>query len=175
MIQVLNVLGKEYKDLKEYIIRTDFDEETLKDFAGAGIVPPLSDAKLNDELYFYEYKVEKHKIVFSDDKVYEIICTVSEIDSPNLIKKLRAQDSLVFKFYPTEQLNDTEWVDRENDSEDGFLEWKVKTFTFDDSSVFDVDHLEKYGLLTFQSEDFYIMVKNYFFDDKTQYLFEIRV
>ena len=78
MIQVLDVVGKEYKDLKGHIIRTDFDEETLQDFAGAGIVPPLSDAKLNEELYFYEYKVEKHKFVFSHDKVSEMICMVSK-------------------------------------------------------------------------------------------------
>ncbi|UWX61624.1 hypothetical protein N0B40_04935 [Chryseobacterium oranimense] len=173
MIQVLDVLGKKYKDLKEYIIRNDFDEKTLKDFAGAGIVPPLSDAKLNDELYFYDFKVEKHKIVFSHDEVREMICMLSEADTRNLIKKLITRDFLIFRFYPNEQLQNTEWMDKENSSEEGFLSWKVETFAFDKSSAFDVDHLEKYGLITFQSEDFTIMVKNYFFEDKMQYLFEL--
>lgn len=173
MIQVLDVLGKGYKDLKECIIRTDFDEKTLQDFAGAGIVPPLSDAKLNDELYFYDFKVEKHKLVFSHDKVSEMICMVSEADTRSLIKKLITQDSFRFRFYPNEQLQNKGEVHKEHNSEEGFLSLKVETFAFDDSSVFDVDHLEKYGLMTFQSADFTIMVKEYFFDDKTQYLFEL--
>ncbi|MBB6370246.1 hypothetical protein [Chryseobacterium shigense] len=174
MIQVLDVLGKEYKDLRKYIIRTDFDEETLRDFSRAEIYPPLSDAKLNDDLYFYEYKVEKHKLAFSDDKVREMICMLREDDTRSLIKKLIIQDSFRFRFYPNEQLQNTEWVDNENASEEGFLSWKVETFAFDESSTFDIDHLEKYGLITFQSEDFTIMIKNYFFEDEMRYLFELQ-
>ncbi|MDN5423532.1 MAG: hypothetical protein L0G07_09015, partial [Chryseobacterium sp.] len=85
MIQVLDVLGKEYREIKEYTVRLDFDEETLKEFDEAGFDPPLLEGRLNKELYFFHFKIEKHKVEFSENRVSEVIFTTHDDEAVLMI------------------------------------------------------------------------------------------
>lgn len=171
MIHVLDVLGKDYKNIKEYIIRTDFNEETLKSFSNKGIIPPLSSAKLNDELCFFNFIIENYKITFFEDKIYSILFMSDENDTISIIQNLRTQES--FNFFSNQQIEETEWINKDNISEEGFTEWKTKTFEFEESLVFNPENLENYGLITFLSEELKIIIKNHTIDGNTFYLFEL--
>ncbi|MDF2552463.1 MAG: hypothetical protein K0R77_1738 [Chryseobacterium sp.] len=173
MIQVSDILGKDYDDIKDLIIRTDFDEETLKSFSDAGINPPLTDAKLKKEIYFFEFKIERNKISFFENKVFEILFACDRQKTADIIQDLLNQNIFEFKFYTNKQIENTEWLNKDDDSEEGFLEWKFKRLEFDNSLVFDVNNLDMYSRITFHSEKLSIIIKNQIIDDEAVYLFEL--
>jgi hypothetical protein len=173
MIQVIDILGKEYKELEKYILRTDFDAETLKSFSHVGINSPLTEIKFNVELFFDRFKIEKYKVSFFEEKIFSIKFMTDEFNAVNIIQNLIAKDSFIFKFYTNKQMNETEWVDKDDNSKGGFTEWKTKTFKFDESSIFNIEFLDDYGLITFRSQELNIIIKNQVLNGSTFYLFEL--
>ena len=99
MIQVSDILGKDYDDIKDLIIRTDFDEQTLKLFSDAGINPPLTDAKLKTEMYFFEFKIGRNKIAFFENKVFEILFAFDRQKTADIIQDLLNQNILNLNLY----------------------------------------------------------------------------
>ncbi len=174
MIQASDVLGKDYKEFEKYIVRRDFGAEALKSFSKQGIHPPLTEAIFNVELYFNSFKIERYKVRFFKNKIFSIQFIADKYDSVNMIQNLINQDSFIFKFYTNKQLKETEWIDKGADFKGGFTEWKIKKFDFDGSSVFNIESLGDYGLITFYSQQMSIMVKSHVMDEGAFYLFELQ-
>ncbi|MDN5481363.1 MAG: hypothetical protein L0G30_07255 [Chryseobacterium sp.] len=158
MIQVLDVLGKEYREIKEYTVRLDFDEETLKEFDEAGFDPPLLEGRLNKELYFFHFKIEKHKVEFSENRVSEVIFTTHDDEAVLMIQYLIDQTDFMFSYFSAESIDHAELKDIEA-SDHGKVQLKRMHSENERSEPFDIERLQNYGILTFTSQEISIVIQ----------------
>lgn len=174
MIQLLEILGKDYESLKDIITRTDFDSETLESFSKAGINAPVSKVKLNQDLYFFNFKIEKYKIVFLRNKICQIDFVGDKNKTLEIIDVLRTIKEFEFRFITKQQVEETEWeIIDDNTEEKGFTEFKRKRFDFDSSSQFDRNNVDKYGVIGFRSDEVNIIIKEEFVESRSFFVFEI--
>ncbi|WP_336688826.1 MULTISPECIES: hypothetical protein [unclassified Chryseobacterium] len=174
MIQLLEILGKDYESLKDIITRTDFDSETLESFSKAGINAPVSKVKLNQDLYFFNFKIEKYKIVFLRNKICQIDFVGDKNKTMEIIDVLRTMKDFEFKFISRQQVEETEWeIMDDNTEEESFTEFKRKRFDFDPSSQFDRNNIDKYGVMGFRSDEVNIIIKEEFIESRSFFVFEI--
>ncbi|WP_428068910.1 hypothetical protein [Chryseobacterium gambrini] len=174
MIQLLEILGKDYESLKDVIIRTDFDSETLESFSKAGINAPVSEGKFNEDLYFFTFKIEKYKIVFLRNKICQIDFIGDKNKTLEIIDYLRTVKDFEFKFISIQQVEETEWeIMDDNTEEESFTEFKRKRFEFDPSSQFDANNIDKYSFMAFRSDDVNIIIKEEFTENRPFFVFEI--
>lgn len=174
MIQLLEILGKDYKSLKDVIIRTDFDSETLESFSKAGINAPVSKVKLNQDLYFFNFKIEKYKIVFLRNKICQIDFIEDKNKTQEIIDCLTTIKEFEFRFITKQQVEKTEWeIMDDNTEEKGFTEFKRKRFDFDPSSQFNRNNIDKYGVMGFRSDEVNIIIKEEFVESRSFFVFEI--
>ena len=174
MIQLLEILGKDYESLKDVIIRTDFDSETLESFSKAGINAPVSEGKFNEDLYFFTFKIEIYKVQFLRNKICQIDFIGDKNKTLEIINHLRTIKDFEFKFISKQQVEETEWeIMDDNTEEDSFTEFKRKRFEFDPSSQFDGNNMDKYSIITFRSDQGNIIIKEEFIDNKPCFVFEI--
>ncbi len=69
MIQVFEVLGKDFESIKDHLVRTDFKQEDLELLSKIRGVPPISEAKFIDDLYLFNFKIDKYKIGFFNNVI----------------------------------------------------------------------------------------------------------
>lgn len=64
MVQAADVLGRRYEEIKNLIVRADFDPETLKSFSANAINPGICKATFTEDLYFFGSKIDRYKTGF---------------------------------------------------------------------------------------------------------------
>ncbi|PQA91987.1 hypothetical protein B0A69_16330 [Chryseobacterium shigense] len=158
MIQVLDILGKEYREIKEYTVRLDFDEETLKEFDKAGFDPPILEGKLNKELYFFHFKIEKHKVEFSENRVSEVIFMTDDDEAVLIIQYLIGQTDFIFGYFSAQSIENAELKDIET-SDHGMVQLKRIHSENERLEPFDIERLQSYGILTFTSQEISIVIE----------------
>lgn len=174
MIQLLEILGKDYDSLKDIITRTDFDSETLESFSKAGINAPVSEGKFNEDLYFFNFKIERYKIVFLRNKICQIDFIENKNKTQEIIDCLRTIKEFEFRFISKQQVEETEWeIMEDNTEEESFTEFKRKRFDFDLSYQFDRNNIDKYGVMGFRSDEVNIIIKEEFIESRSFFVFEI--
>ena len=107
-IEAKEILGKIYFEIKDFIQRTDILPE-MEIFLNGNYPPILSAILKNKDLYFFEYKINHYKIIFSKDKVFEIQFVLPKNDSLDVIKYMIDNYLTDFKYYLKENVEKTEW------------------------------------------------------------------
>lgn len=176
MIQTEDVLGSHYDDIKSIVVRTDFDTEILESFSSAGIGPPVREAKFIEDPYFFSYKIEKHQIGFTDDRVDEIIFVKGQEDAVAIMNDLVASERFEFKAVTKKQMEETPFEMMTDDSENGinFTEFKIQRFE-SGSSQFDINDIDQYVCLTFRSEVYAVIVQQEYTGNDVFFVFELRM
>lgn len=174
MIQALEVFEKDYESLKDIIIRTDFDSETLESFSKAGFNAPLNNGKFKEDLYFFNFKIEKYEVDFLNNKIVKIDFIEDENKTLEIIDHLRTIKDLEFKFITKQQVEETEWeIIEGNAGEESFTEFKKKHFEFDPSSQFDRNNVNKYSIIAFRSDMINIIIREEFIENNQYFIFEV--
>jgi len=175
MIQAADVLGSRYDDIKNIVVRTDFDEETLESFLAAGIKPPISDAKFTGDLYFFSCKIDRYKVGFLHDRIDEIVFIKGKDDAVAMIDDLIASKQFEFKFVTKKQIEHTPFKVLKDDSEKGmnFTEFKIQRFQ-SESSEFDINDIDQYAYLTFRSDVYTVAVQQEYTENECFFVFELR-
>ncbi|MGG5207836.1 hypothetical protein ACQWU4_02730 [Chryseobacterium sp. MIQD13] len=177
MIQVLDILGKEYREIKEFVTSLDFDEETLAQFDIAGFDPPIPilEGKLNKEFYFFNFQIEKHKVKFSKNRVSEVVFGTDYDETVLIIKYLISDTNFKFRYFSEELIDHTEFKDI-GKSDNDEIQFKIKRLHFETerSEEFDIEKLKEYGILTFISDEMNIVMEHEILGDGSLiYIFTI--
>lgn len=175
MIQAADVLGSHYDDIKNMVVRTDFDNETLASFSAAGIGPPVREAKFIGDPYFFSCKIEKHQIGFTDGRVDEIIFVKEQEDAVAVMSDLVASKRFEFKAVTKKQMIETPFEVMADDSENGmnFTEFKIQRFE-SGPSPFDINDIDQYACLTFRSDEYAVIVRQEYRGNNCFFIFELR-
>ena len=174
MIQIFDVLGKDYNSIKDSIIKTDFTPDDLELLSKIGGIPPISEAKFNDDLYFFNFKIEKYKLIFLKNKIFQLYFAENKNKTLEIIDYLIKLEDFKFQFFTKNQIEETEGKSiNDNDKKNGFTEFKTQCFEFDESSEFEIDNLDKYELITFRSNNGNVIIKEEFVQGDQFYIFEL--
>lgn len=129
MIQIFDVLGKDYDSIKGSIIRTDFTSEDLELLSKIGGLPPITEASFNDDLYFFNFKINKYKIDFFNDKIVRLGFIESKERILEILEFLMNLNNFRFQFFTKKQIEKTEWKSLDNNiNENNFVDFKTKRF-----------------------------------------------
>lgn len=159
MIQIFDVLGKDYDSIKDAIIRKDFTSKDLE-----------SEARFKDDLYLFNFKIEKYKVVFLKNKIVQLDFAENKGTTLEIIYYLMKLEDFKFQFFTKKQIEETEW---KSINDNGFTEFKTKRFEFDESSEFEIDNLDKYEFITFRSNNENVIIKKKVVREAQFYIFEL--
>ncbi len=158
-IEAKEILGKIYFEIKDFIQRTDILPE-MEIFLNGNYPPILSAILKNKDLYFFEYKINHYKIIFSKDKVFEIQFVLPKNDSLDVIKYMIDNYLTDFKYYLKENVEKTEWknLSDERPIEEQNIQVKTKRLEFDSTQKFEIENITNYEVLTFVNKEFQLKI-----------------
>lgn len=107
MVQAADVLGRRYEEIKNLIVRADFDPETLKSFSANAINPGICKATFTEDLYFFGSKIDRYKTGFRKNRIDEIVFIKEKDEAISIMDDLIALNSFEFKFVTEKQMKGT--------------------------------------------------------------------
>jgi len=150
MIQCTTLINKSYEDVKDFIIWPEAENAHI--FLSTGLVPQFETARVKDDLYLYDFEIDKHRITFLKDKIYSIDLSFGMDVCAEVIQILINSQDFKFEFFTRDYLK--EFCEaRDYSSEDADYDDELE---FDESSVFDFDDLHSYERVLFKTNDLII-------------------
>lgn len=172
MIQVFEVLGKDFESIKDHLFRTDFKQEDLELLSKIGGVPPISEAKFIDDLYLFNFKIDKYKIEFFNNAIGCLKFATLKRKTIEIVDNLIKLDNFKHQCFTKKQIDEAKWNVLNDTAESGFIEFKTKHLKFDESSKFDIKNINHYSLITLRSDNLNIIITEEIVDENELFVFE---
>lgn len=133
MFQALQLIGKNYSELKDILICDPLTKESFDTLSKIGLVPQLDDFTMTEDLYFFDIELKDYRIRFIDNIVFDILPTFKHSTSMECIEILIKKKNFIFNFFTHDFLED---FCNKNRLDDGsYPDWDIVIPEFDKSWI----------------------------------------
>jgi len=151
MIQILELINKDYKEIKDKVIWSNTERPNVDVFSRIGLVPQLGECTFNEDLYLFDFEVQYYRARFLNNKVYDFVFGFSNEKSLECIDYLINKSGLTFHFFTRDFMMG--FCEKHRNEDGSEPNWGDIEPEFDESWIFDINNIQEYVNLIFFNDE----------------------